>query len=106
MSELRGTAGIGQLSDAVIGLERNQQHEDAWIRNCTMVRVLKNRMFGETGPASILFYNKATSRLMEIHEEDYEGKLREFENKQKDTKRSDEWKKEVTQDYGTVIEID
>lgn len=106
LSELRGTAGIGQLSDAVIGLERNQQHDDPWIRNCTLVRVLKNRMFGETGPASILFYNKATSRLVEIQQEDYDAHIRENEKKEKDLKRDEEWNKGSKTDYGSVIEID
>lgn len=84
LAELRGTAGIGQLSDAVIGLERNQQHDDVWLRNCTVTRVLKNRMFGDTGPASVLYYNKGTSRLLEVPQSEYEERLnKEQQNKEK-----------------------
>jgi twinkle protein len=65
LSQLRGSAGIGQLSDIVIGLERNGQHEDEEIRNTTTVRVLKNRFSGLTGPATYLKYSKYTGRMTE-----------------------------------------
>ena len=35
LSALRGTQGISQLSDAVIGLQRNQQEQDPKKRNTT-----------------------------------------------------------------------
>ena len=35
LGELRGSAAIAQLSDMVIGLERDQQHADPEIRNTT-----------------------------------------------------------------------
>ena len=56
---------IAQLSDIVIGMERNQQHEDEDVRNTTCVRVLKNRYAGETGPACWLRYDKFTGRIHE-----------------------------------------
>jgi len=65
LSQLRGSAGIGQLSDMVIGLERNGQHEDEFIRNTTTIRVLKNRFAGLTGPACYLHYDKDTGRMSE-----------------------------------------
>jgi len=65
ISQLRGTAGIGQLSDMVIGLERDGQHEDPKVRNTTTVRVLKNRFSGLTGPACYLYYDKDTGRMVE-----------------------------------------
>jgi len=65
LAELRGSASIAQLSDMVIGLERNQQHEDPEIRNTTTVRVLKNRFSGLTGPACYLYYDKDTGRMVE-----------------------------------------
>jgi twinkle protein len=68
LSSLRGTAGIAQLSDAVIGLQRNQQHDDPKIRNTTVVRLLKSRFTGETGPAGFLLFDKDTQRLIEIDE--------------------------------------
>ena len=65
LADLRGSASIAQLSDMVIGLERNQQHEGPEIRNTTTVRVLKNRFVGMTGPATYLYYDKDTGRLSE-----------------------------------------
>jgi twinkle protein len=60
LSQLRGSAAIAQLSDMVIGLERNQQSETPDI---TTVRVLKNRFSGETGVACHLEYDRETGRL-------------------------------------------
>lgn len=65
LSELRGSASIAQLSDMVIGLERNQQADDPRVRNTTIVRVLKNRFSGLTGPACSLHYDKLTGRMKE-----------------------------------------
>ena len=69
LSQLRGSASIGQLSDIVIGLERNGQHEDEIERHTTTVRVIKNRFSGLTGPACKVFYGRETGRLTEVHEE-------------------------------------
>jgi twinkle protein len=63
LSQLRGSAGIAQLSDMVLGLERNQQDEEN--RNICRVRVLKNRFSGETGLAVALQYNPEEGRLRE-----------------------------------------
>jgi len=63
LSQLRGSAGIAQLSDMVLGLERNQQ--DAENKNLCRVRVLKNRFSGETGLASTLLYSPEEGRLRE-----------------------------------------
>jgi twinkle protein len=62
LNQLRGSHAIAQLSDMVIGLERNQQGENP---NETVFRVLKNRFSGETGQAGSLFYNTDTGRLTE-----------------------------------------
>jgi len=69
LSQLRGSAAIAQLSDMVIGLERNGQSEDEVERNTTKVRVLKNRYSGQTGPACHLHYNKHTGRMLEVEPE-------------------------------------
>ena len=61
LSQLRGSAAIAQLSDQVIGLERDQQDEEN--PDVTTVRVLKNRFSGETGIAGYLAYSRATGRL-------------------------------------------
>jgi twinkle protein len=63
LAQLRGSAAIAQLSDMVLGLERNQQ--DPENKDQTSIRVLKNRFSGETGTATTLVYNKETGRLLE-----------------------------------------
>jgi len=68
LSDLRGTAGIGQLSNIVIGLERNGQADDERERHTTLLRVLKNRYSGMTGPTSRLHYDQFTGRLSEVEE--------------------------------------
>jgi len=65
LSQLRGSAGIAQLSDMVFSLERNGQHDEEDIRNTTTIRVLKNRFSGETGPCCWLKWNKDTGRMSE-----------------------------------------
>ena len=63
LAQLRGSASIAQLSDCVLGLERNQQdHEE---RNLTNIRVLKNRFSGDTGLATQLRYSHITGRMLE-----------------------------------------
>jgi twinkle protein len=70
LAQLRGSGSIAQLSDMVIGLERNGQAEDEKERNTTRVRVLKNRFSGITGPACSLLYSRDTGRMVEFKEED------------------------------------
>lgn len=72
LNHLRGSQAIAQLSDMVIGLERDQQHEDANIRDTTTVRVLKNRYTGETGPCAYLFYDRMTGRMQETERPTFE----------------------------------
>jgi twinkle protein len=64
LAQLRGSASIAQLSDMVIGLERDQQ--DPENANQTVVRVLKNRFSGETGIATALHYDKENGSLREV----------------------------------------
>ena len=68
LAQLRGSASIAQLSDIVIGLERNAQADDTTERNTTRVRVLKNRFSGETGKACSLLYSATTGRMTEYEE--------------------------------------
>ena len=70
MTHLRGSQSIGQLSDAVIALERNQQADNPKEANLTRVRVLKNRYAGIVGIAHYLYYDHATGRLEEVAKED------------------------------------
>jgi twinkle protein len=63
LAQLRGSAGIAQLSDMVIGMERDQQ--DAATSMITTVRVLKNRWCGRSGVASTLEFSEDTGRMLE-----------------------------------------
>ena len=65
LADLRGSQSIAQLSDMVIGLERNQQHADEHTRNTTCVRVMKNRFVGLTGAACYLYYDAESGRMIE-----------------------------------------
>ena len=65
LGQLRGSASISQLSDAVIALERDQQADSN-----TTVRVLKNRYSGEVGPCCELTYDLDTCRFSEHSLED------------------------------------
>jgi twinkle protein len=63
LRSLRGSRSIGQLSDAVIALERDQQSGSE--RDGTTVRVLKNRYSGEVGEACLLNYDLNTCKFNE-----------------------------------------
>jgi len=62
LAQLRGSGAIAQLSDFVIGLERNQQVEAK--ADICKLRVLKSRRGGRTGIADDLAYNPITGRLL------------------------------------------
>ena len=66
LNQLRGSASIAQLSDIVIGLERDGQNDDPVERNTTHMRVLKNRFSGITGPAGSAVYSTITGRMGDI----------------------------------------
>lgn len=61
LNQLRGSRSIGQLSDIVVALERDLEEGE----NGTLVRVLKNRHNGRTGPAGKVCYNSETGRMLE-----------------------------------------
>ncbi|TFH39899.1 MAG: toprim domain-containing protein [Lysobacterales bacterium] len=63
INDLRGSGGIKQMSDTVIGLGRNQQADDG-TRDISNVYVLKCRFTGDTGEADTLEYSKRTGRLL------------------------------------------
>lgn len=71
LNDLRGSASIGQLSDVVIGLERDQQDEKH--AHLTTVRVLKCRFTGSTGIAMRLDFNPTTGRMVEVNNIETEG---------------------------------
>lgn len=66
LRNLRGSRSIGQLSDNVIALERDQQSESD--RNTTVIRVLKNRNSGEDGIACHLNFDLSTCKFNETTE--------------------------------------
>lgn len=61
LSDLRGSASLEQLSDNVLGMERDQQGTSPTLAT---IRVLKCRETGETGEADTLNYDRATGRLV------------------------------------------
>ena len=64
-AHLRGSHSLGQLSDNVIALERDQQNADTSVRNTTTVRVLKNRDVGRLGVVTALKFNPQNHCLSE-----------------------------------------
>ena len=72
LDDLKSSSSIKQLSDVVIGLERNSQDEDKVKANTTILRVLKNRDFGTKGPAAAVVYDTETTRLVETSLDDIE----------------------------------
>lgn len=64
--QIRGTAGVEQLANIVIRLERDLVSPDPWRRNVTKVWVEKNRFCGRTGPAEWLFFDDITGRMIPL----------------------------------------
>ena len=64
IGQLRGSGSLGQLSDGIIALERNQQADRS--KANTTVRVLKNRYAGELGVACNLKYDLTTCKFHEV----------------------------------------
>lgn len=64
--QIRGTAGVEQLANIVIKINRDKKSKDPFTRNVTTMEVEKNRFCGRTGPAGFLFYESATGRLREL----------------------------------------
>lgn len=63
VSDLRGSASIEQLSDCIIGLERNGQSKDRRVANTTNIRILKSRQFGRLGLTDGMYYDLMTGRM-------------------------------------------
>ena len=63
LGHLRGSHSIGQLSDGIIALERDQQASGS--KASTTVRVLKNRYSGDLGVACNLKYDPETCKFNE-----------------------------------------
>ncbi len=67
LGHLRGSGAIAQLSDAVIGVERDMQDEE--LGDQLKLRILKSRFVGEVGMADTLAFNKDTGRLNLVDED-------------------------------------
>lgn len=76
LTDLRGSAALEQLSWTVVGLERDQQGDDA---NFSVARVLKNRTWGFTGKADTLKYDPTTGRMSSVVPEEPDIDLEEAE---------------------------
>jgi twinkle protein len=70
LSDLRGTAGIGQLSNVVIALERDGQNPDPGVAKRTRIRVLKNRFCGRLGVACEIEFDDITYSYVELGQQD------------------------------------
>jgi len=68
--QIRGTAGVEQLANIILRLERDMIAADPWRRNVTKVTVDKNRFCGRTGPGVYLWYNEITGRMVELNDEE------------------------------------
>ena len=66
LNALRGSHSIGQLSDMVIGIERDLNGD---ARHVSTIRVLKNRFSGDTGVACHIRFDPETTRLEECMSE-------------------------------------
>lgn len=64
LSHLRGSAAIEQLSHNIIAIEGDQQGANP---NGRVLRLLKNREWGDLGVADNLKYNPDTGRLLPAH---------------------------------------
>jgi len=69
LKHFRGSRAIGQWSNFVFGLERDQQDEDESKRHTSIFRVLKDRYTGRaTGLTFGVKYDQATGRLNETND--------------------------------------
>lgn len=75
LNHLRGSQSIAQLSDVVMATERDQQSPDPKIRNISLLRILKDRDDGNTGPCCYLLYHKDTTIMTEVPISKYDNYL-------------------------------
>lgn len=66
LDDLRGSGSLKQLSMTVIGLSRNQQHDNKMCANTSKITVLKCRFTGRTGTADYLHFNDRTGRMIAV----------------------------------------
>lgn len=67
--QIRGTAGVEQLSNDIFKLERERESPDEWRRNVVKLTIQKNRFAG-TGGHVYLFFDSKSGRLMELTDDE------------------------------------
>ena len=67
MGDFRGSGSLRQIPDVMLGLERNMRNLN--YKDKTLIRVIKNRWFAETGLADSLYYIENTGRLQTLNQE-------------------------------------
>lgn len=68
--QIRGTAGIEQLSNIIIHIDRDLKSDNKDIRNTSTLTIWKNRFSGKTGVACYLKYDEVTGRMNECNKPD------------------------------------
>ena len=68
LDHLRGSGSLKQLADIVIGLERDTQSDDNNNKDQMKIRILKNRLSGDTGESGVLKYDGDTGRITSNNE--------------------------------------
>lgn len=71
LDDIKGSGSLKQVPDVIIAKERNQQAEDAQAKNRALLRVLKVRRGGKTGPADTLLYNEKTGRVKPVPPDEF-----------------------------------
>jgi twinkle protein len=80
LKHFRGSRAIGQWSNYVFGLERDQQDTNEDMRHTSTFRVLKDRYTGRaTGLTFGLKYDQHTGRLLETDDFEVESKTNDGE---------------------------
>lgn len=74
--EIRGTAGVEQLANIVMRMDRDHMDPNEWRRNITRISISKNRFCGRSGPCCWLFWNDMTGQLEELTRD----QVTEYEN--------------------------
>lgn len=64
LDDLRGSGTLKQLAWDIIGISRNQQHENKIQANTAGLHVLKSRFTGRTGPAGSIYFDDTTGRYI------------------------------------------
>jgi twinkle protein len=67
--QIRGTAGVEQVSNDIFKLERERESPDDWRRNVVKLTIQKNRFAG-MGGCVYLFFDQSTGRLVELSDDE------------------------------------